>query len=69
EDCIKIENRIAHHMINAHDFHEGIRAMLIDKDKTPQWQPDKLSSVTDEMVNSYFKPVEQELLFEQELLL
>ncbi|WP_142416755.1 enoyl-CoA hydratase/isomerase family protein [Bartonella massiliensis] len=62
EDCIKIENRIAHHMINSHDFHEGIRAMLIDKDKTPQWQPDKLSDVTDEMVDSYFKPVEQELL-------
>ncbi|PIT69051.1 enoyl-CoA hydratase/isomerase family protein [Bartonella tribocorum] len=62
EDCIKIENRITHHMINSHDFYEGIRAMLIDKDKTPQWQPDKLSNVTDEMVNSYFQPVEQELL-------
>ncbi|WP_375664669.1 enoyl-CoA hydratase/isomerase family protein [Bartonella sp. CL162QHHD] len=62
EDCMKIENRIAHHMIHSHDFYEGIRAMLIDKDKRPQWQPDKLSNVTDEMVDSYFQPVEQELL-------
>ncbi|MBB5073048.1 enoyl-CoA hydratase/carnithine racemase [Bartonella callosciuri] len=63
EDCIKIENRIAHHMINSHDFREGVRAMLIDKDKTPKWQPNKLSNVTDEMVNYYFQPVEKELLF------
>ncbi|WP_375695218.1 enoyl-CoA hydratase/isomerase family protein [Bartonella sp. AC90GZZY] len=62
ENCMKIENRIAHHMINSHNFHEGIRAMLIDKDKRPQWQPDKLSNVTDEMIDYYFQPVEQELL-------
>ncbi|EJF87906.1 hypothetical protein ME1_00870 [Bartonella vinsonii subsp. arupensis OK-94-513] len=63
EDCIKIENRIAHHMINSHDFYEGVRAMLIDKDKTPKWQPNKLSSVTDDMINAYFQPIEKELLF------
>ncbi|VEJ45356.1 enoyl-CoA hydratase/isomerase family protein [Bartonella vinsonii] len=63
EDCIKIENRIAHHMINSHDFYEGVRAMLIDKDKAPKWQPNKLSSVTDDMINAYFQPIEKELLF------
>ncbi|WP_208434238.1 enoyl-CoA hydratase/isomerase family protein [Bartonella taylorii] len=63
EDCMKIENRIAHHMITSHDFYEGVRAMLIDKDKTPKWQPDKLSNVTDEMIDAYFQPVEKELLF------
>ncbi|WP_019221772.1 enoyl-CoA hydratase/isomerase family protein [Bartonella senegalensis] len=63
EECMKIENRIAHHMINSHDFREGVRAMLIDKDKTPKWQPDKLSNITDEMIESYFQPVEKELLF------
>ncbi|WP_019218622.1 enoyl-CoA hydratase/isomerase family protein [Bartonella florencae] len=63
EDCMKMENRIAHHMINSHDFYEGIRAMLIDKDKTPKWQPNKLSNVTDQMIDIYFQPVEKELLF------
>ncbi|ATP12360.1 3-hydroxyisobutyryl-CoA hydrolase [Bartonella henselae] len=63
EECMKIENRIAHHMINSHDFREGVRAMLIDKDKTPKWQPDKLSNITDEMIDAYFQPVEKELLF------
>ncbi|GAA4663959.1 enoyl-CoA hydratase/isomerase family protein [Bartonella pachyuromydis] len=63
ENCMRIENRIAHHMINSHDFYEGVRAILIDKDKTPKWQPDKLSNVTDEMIEAYFQPVEKELLF------
>ncbi|EJF75880.1 enoyl-CoA hydratase/isomerase family protein [Bartonella alsatica] len=63
EDCVKIENRIAHHMINSHDFYEGVRAMLIDKDKTPKWQPDKLSNITDEMIDAYFQPIAKELLF------
>ncbi|WP_455480028.1 enoyl-CoA hydratase/isomerase family protein [Bartonella sp. B23] len=62
EDCIKVENRIAHHMINSHDFYEGVRAMLIEKDRTPKWQPDKLSDITDEMIDLYFQPVERELL-------
>ncbi|WP_336276805.1 enoyl-CoA hydratase/isomerase family protein [Bartonella sp. CB178] len=62
EDCIKTENRIAYHMINSHDFREGVRAMLVDKDKTPKWRPDSLSGVTDEMVDAYFQPIERELL-------
>ncbi|WP_455481349.1 enoyl-CoA hydratase/isomerase family protein [Bartonella sp. B12(2025)] len=63
EDCMKIENRIAHHMINSHDFYEGVRAMLIEKDKTPKWQPDKLLDITDDMIDTYFQPVKRELLF------
>ncbi|WP_455477554.1 enoyl-CoA hydratase/isomerase family protein [Bartonella sp. B41] len=61
-ECIKIENRIAYHMVNSHDFREGVRAMLIKKDKKPQWEPNKLSDVTDDIVNFYFQPVNQELL-------
>ncbi|GAA5107025.1 enoyl-CoA hydratase/isomerase family protein [Bartonella jaculi] len=63
EECMKVENRIAYHMLNSHDFREGVRAILIDKDKTPKWQPDKLSDITDEMIDAYFQPIERELLF------
>ncbi|WP_336288528.1 enoyl-CoA hydratase/isomerase family protein [Bartonella sp. CB60] len=62
ENCMKIENRIAHHMINSHDFREGVRAMLIDKDQTPKWHPDKLSNVTSKTIDAYFQPVKRELL-------
>lgn len=60
-DCLKLENRIAHHMVENHDFYEGVRAVLIDKDNKPVWQPDSLAGVTDEIVDSYFQPVEKEL--------
>lgn len=61
EECIKIDNRIAHHMIDNHDFYEGVRAMLIDKDQIPKWQPNKLSDITDEMIDIYFQRVEREI--------
>lgn len=61
DDCLKLENRIAHHMLDNHDFYEGVRAALVDKDHQPHWQPDNLVAVTEEMVDSYFQPVATEL--------
>jgi enoyl-CoA hydratase/carnithine racemase len=37
------------------DFQEGIRALLIDKDKQPKWRPADLSGATREWVQRYFK--------------
>ena len=61
DDCLKVENRVAHHMMDNQDFYEGVRAVLIDKDNDPHWKPDSLAGVTDEIVDSYFQPVEKEL--------
>ena len=36
------------------DFSEGVRALLIDKDNAPQWQPASLSEVGDAYLNEYF---------------
>ena len=46
------------------DFQEGIRALLVEKDNNPKWNPDSLSGVTDAMIDSYF-----ESLGENELVL
>ncbi|MCH2395611.1 enoyl-CoA hydratase/isomerase family protein [Oceanibaculum sp.] len=37
-----------------HDFFEGIRAVLVDKDHAPKWQPARLQDVTQELVEGHF---------------
>lgn len=36
------------------DFAEGVRALLVDRDNTPVWNPSSLKDVTEERVASYF---------------
>jgi enoyl-CoA hydratase len=45
---------LAKNLIHGHDFMEGIRAQMIDKDKHPQWQPSSLPEVTDAMLQKCF---------------
>ncbi len=52
DDVIKMDLKIAHHMLKNADFYEGIRAAVIDKDKNPVWDPATLSQVQD--VGAYF---------------
>lgn len=54
DHCMKMENHITQQMIQSHDFFEGIRALIIDKDKTPHWQPRKLEDVKVQDVYHYF---------------
>ena len=51
-------------MLQAHDFYEGVRAALIDKDHQPYWQPASLKNVENTMTSTYFEPLAQELNFE-----
>ena len=38
-----------------HEFAEGVRALLIDRDNAPKWRPDKIENVTQEMVDEFFE--------------
>lgn len=44
------------------DFYEGIRAVVVDKDRAPKWQPDSLALLSNEMVAEYFAPCGDDLL-------
>lgn len=54
-DCLNMDYCLVSHFVQHPDFYEGVRALIIDKDKSPQWQPKTLVEVTGEMINSYFE--------------
>ncbi|RJF98486.1 enoyl-CoA hydratase/isomerase family protein [Noviherbaspirillum saxi] len=53
-DVFRMEYVVSLHCAARHDFGEGIRALLIDKDGKPQWEPASLKGVTPEMLEAYF---------------
>jgi enoyl-CoA hydratase len=57
EHALALEYRLTQHMMGGHDFYEGVRATLVDRDQKPQWQPATLAEVTEEMVDAYFAPL------------
>ncbi len=64
-DCMKLEWRICNHVAQGHDFYEGVRAVILDKDHKPKWQPARLEDVTDAEIEKYFTPVaDGELTFD-----
>lgn len=66
ESCMQMEFRLCQRFMQGHDFYEGIRATLIDKDKKPNWKPDKLSDISQDSIDSYFALLENdELSFEK----
>jgi enoyl-CoA hydratase len=60
-DCMKAEFRIVSRIIYGHDFHEGVRAVIIDKDNAPRWNPPRLNQVLEADIDRYFTPLEREL--------
>lgn len=54
EGALRTEYRIVSHLRENHDFFEGVRALLIDKDKTPTWSPATLAEVDDTRLDAYF---------------
>jgi enoyl-CoA hydratase len=61
EEAIRREFRIVCRIPLGRDFFEGIRAIVIDKDKAPRWQPARLAEVSPEAVERYFAPLAAEL--------
>lgn len=64
-ECMRLEWRMCNHVAEGHDFYEGVRAVIIDKDHHPKWQPATLEAVSDAEIEKYFEPVPQgELQFD-----
>lgn len=63
EDVLTQDYRMSSASSRSHDFVEGIRAQIIDKDRNPKWSPASLAEVTVADVAAYFAPVDDDLTF------
>jgi enoyl-CoA hydratase len=67
EQSFQQDYRVSLACVAEHDFIEGIRAAIVDKDRNPVWRPDTLEAVTPDIVERHFRPVGAlELKFEKE---
>ncbi|HEY2884840.1 MAG TPA: enoyl-CoA hydratase/isomerase family protein [Rhizomicrobium sp.] len=55
DDCMRMEYRMVHRVIAGHDFYEGVRATIIDKDGAPKWKPASLAEVGERDIDAYFE--------------
>jgi enoyl-CoA hydratase len=55
--CMRTEFRIVSRIIHGHDFYEGVRAVIVDKDNVPKWRPATLAEVAREEIERYFAPL------------
>jgi len=53
-DCFRMELGLVRAALDHSDFFEGIRALLIDKDRKPRWDPARLEDVTAQHVDQFF---------------
>ena len=57
EESFQQDYRISLACVAEHDFIEGIRATIVDKDRNPVWRPGKLEDVTEDIVDRHFRSV------------
>lgn len=55
--CFAMELRMALACMRGHDFFEGVRALLVDRDNKPKWAPASLTGVSREAVEAHFAPL------------
>lgn len=62
DHVMQMEYRIVRRVMEGHDFFEGVRARIIDKDRTPKWSPASVEEVSDAAIEAYFSPLDKEEL-------
>lgn len=58
KSVLQMEYTLCHHFMKNTDFFEGIRSLLVDKDRNPQWKFETIDAVSPDYVNDYFNTPE-----------
>ncbi len=56
-EVMAMEYRIGCRVVHRHDFLEGVRAVIVDKDNAPRWSPSTLEAVDEAMLEAIFAPL------------
>ena len=56
-EVMAMEYRLGGRVVRSHDFQEGVRAVIVDKDNTPKWSPATLAGVSDDDIDALFAPL------------
>lgn len=56
-DNMRMEYRIGARLVMTENFLEGVRAVLIDRDNAPAWEPASLGAISDALLNTFFAPL------------
>jgi enoyl-CoA hydratase len=54
---MELEYRIGARVVQRHDFLEGVRAVIVDKDNAPKWNPARLEDVGEDLLDAIFAPL------------
>ncbi|WP_066482408.1 MULTISPECIES: enoyl-CoA hydratase/isomerase family protein [unclassified Sphingomonas] len=57
EDEMRQEYAVATRVCQRHDFIEGVRAVIVEKDNAPRWQPATADAVSDHLIDQIFAPL------------
>ncbi|WP_332685147.1 enoyl-CoA hydratase/isomerase family protein [Bosea sp. (in: a-proteobacteria)] len=56
-EAMALEFRIVSRVAHGHDFYEGVRAVVIDKDQAPIWQPASIEALDPAAIEAHFAPL------------
>ena len=58
EEALNLEYRLTTRLFLSGEFPEGVRALLVDKDKAPKWNPPTLAAVTEDLLGDFLAPLQ-----------
>ena len=53
----RLTHAVGAHVVQRHDFIEGVRAVIVDKDNAPRWDPATPEDVSDHVIDQIFAPL------------